>query len=155
MSRRTNCANLREYRAATSPTSILTSGRFDFNVTNNDKIFIRLQEDVGTQATATDALTRFSTQSALSLNIRDRSAGIVPIGAKAVNNLLFAMQYYRAIFVRPTSTRRWRRSRPRWSSATDRLTTVGGDDFVWPQGRNVTGYQVVDDYSYSLAASTP
>src|SRR5580704_3737887 len=34
----------------------LTSGRFDFNVTNNDKIFVRLQEDIGTQATVTDQI---------------------------------------------------------------------------------------------------
>ena len=31
------------------------------------------------------------------------------------------------------------------------LSTVGGLDYIWPQGRNVTGYQVVDDLSYNLS----
>jgi hypothetical protein len=68
-------------------------------------------------------------------------------GATAVNQFIFSGQYYRALFgppsvdaqraVFPTSVR----------FAGTLFSNMGGLDYLWPQGRNVTQYQAVDDYS--------
>jgi|HubBroStandDraft_1064217.scaffolds.fasta_scaffold01962_12 hypothetical protein len=130
----------------------LTSGRFDFNVTNNDKVFVRLQEDIGTQATATDALNPIFNSTSYQPEYQAQVSWNRPVGSKSVNSLLFAMQYYRAIFG-PINLNQTLAFFPTTVFLNDgSLSTVGGIDYNWPQGRNVTGYQIVDDYSYNLSA---
>ncbi|MGA2744631.1 MAG: carboxypeptidase-like regulatory domain-containing protein [Candidatus Sulfotelmatobacter sp.] len=130
----------------------VTSGRFDFNLTNQDKIFVRLQEDIGTQATATDALDPIFDSLSYQPEYQGQVSWNRPIGAKSVNSLLFAMQYYRAIFG-PLNLQKTLAAFPTTVELNDgSLSTVGGDDFIWPQGRNVTGYQIVDDFSYNMSS---
>jgi hypothetical protein len=128
----------------------LTSGRFDFNLTNNDKLFIRLQEDIGTQATATDALNPIFNSTSYQPEYQGQASWSHVFGAKATNNLLFTGQFYQAIFG-PLNLQATLAAFPTTVQMNDgSLTTVGGIDFNWPQGRNVTGYQLVDDYSYTI-----
>jgi Carboxypeptidase regulatory-like domain len=128
----------------------LTSGRFDFNVTNNDKIFVRLQEDIGTQATATDALNPIFNSTSYQPEYQAQVSWNRALGTKAANNLLVSDQYYRAIFG-PANLQASLAAFPTTLLFNDgSLSTVGGIDFNWPQGRNVTGYQAVDDFSYTL-----
>jgi len=128
----------------------LTSGRFDFNITNNDKLFVRLQEDVGTQATATDALNPIFNSTSYQPEYQGQIGWNRSFGVKAANNLLGSLQYYRAIFG-PSNLPAALATFPTTVEPLDgSLATVGGLDFIWPQGRNVTGYQVVDDFSYIL-----
>jgi hypothetical protein len=130
----------------------VTSGRFDFNLTNNDKLWIRLQEDVGTQATATDALNPVFNSTSYQPEYQGQIGWNRVIGAKAVNNLLLSGQYYQAIFG-PSNLKASLAAFPTTLLFNDgSLSTVGGIDFNWPQGRNVTGYQVVDDFSYNLSS---
>ena len=129
----------------------LTSGRFDFNVTNNDKIWIRLQEDVGTQATGTDPLNPIFNATSYQPEYQGQATWNRSFGLKAVNNLLFSAQYYRAIFG-PSNLQKTLAFFPTTVVLNDgSLSTVGGTDYIWPQGRNVTGYQLVDDFSYTLS----
>jgi hypothetical protein len=128
----------------------LTSGRFDFNLTNNDKLFVRLQEDIGTQATATDALNPIFNSTSYQPEYQAQLGWNRSIGTKAANNFVASLQYYQAIFgplnlpaalaVFPTSL----------YFSDGSLNAVAPNDYVWPQGRNVTGYQFVDDVSYTL-----
>jgi len=130
----------------------LTSGRFDFNVTNNDKLFVRLQEDVGTQATATDALNPIFNSTSYQPEYQGQISWNRTLGVKAVNNLLFSAQYYRAIFG-PSNLNKTLSFFPTTVLLNDgSLSTIGGLDYIWPQGRNVTGYQLVDDFSYNLSS---
>jgi len=130
----------------------LVAGRFDFNLTNSDKVFVRLQEDIGTQATATDALNPIFNSTSYQPEYQGQISWSRPIGVKGSNNLLFAPQYYRAIFgpVNLNATLAFFQTTVTFNDGA--LSTVGGIDYAWPQGRNVTGYQIVDDYSYSLTA---
>jgi hypothetical protein len=130
----------------------LTSGRFDFNATNNDRVFVRLQEDKGVQATFTDQLNpifnAFSTQPEYQAQVSWNRA----FGAKAANNLVLSDQWYSAIF----STSNLAATHAVFPTDLilndSSLTPVGGADVDWPQGRRVTGYQLIDDYSYSLGS---
>jgi hypothetical protein len=128
----------------------LTSGRFDFNITNNDKLFVRLQEDIGTQATATDAFNPVFNSTSYQPEYQGQIGWNRAIGQKAANNLLLSLQYYRAIFG-PLSLPAALATFPTTMSPLDgSFSAIGGIDYNWPQGRNVTGYQVVDDFSYIL-----
>ncbi len=128
----------------------LTSGRFDFNLTNNDKLFVRLQEDIGTQATATDALNPIFNSTSYQPEYQAQFGWNRSFGVKAANNLVASLQYYRAIFG-PTDLSASLAAFPTTMIMNDAsLSSVGGLDYIWPQGRNVTGYQIVDDYSYVL-----
>jgi hypothetical protein len=130
----------------------LAAGRFDFNVTNSDKVFVRLQEDVGTQATATDAINPIFNATSYQPEYQGQISWSRPIGAKGANNLLFAAQYYRAIFG-PSNLQTTLAAFPTTVLFNDgSASSIGTDDYIWPQGRNVTGYQLVDDYSYNLSA---
>jgi hypothetical protein len=130
----------------------VTDGRFDFNVTNSDKVWVRLQEDVGTQATATDALNPIFNSTSYQPEYQAQIGWTRPIGAKSANSLLFAAQYYRAIFG-PSNLAASLAVLPTTVVLNDgSLSRVGGLDYIWPQGRNVTGYQLVDDYSYNLSS---
>ncbi len=145
-----NCTNTFANTVGNFTHEYLTSGRFDFNVTNSDKLFVRLQEDIGTQATATDALNPIFNSTSYQPEYQGQISWNRVFGAKAANNLLFTSQYYRAIFG-PANLQQTLTAFPTTVLFNDgSLTTVGGIDFNWPQGRNVTGYQIVDDYSYSL-----
>jgi len=128
----------------------LAAGRFDFNVTNNDKVWVRLQEDIGTQATATDALNPIFNSTSFQPEYQGQIGWGRPVGAKGANSLLFAAQYYRAIFG-PVNLNATLAAFPTSLVSNDgSFTSIGGLDYIWPQGRNVTGYQVVDDFSYTL-----
>ncbi|HEY6337507.1 MAG TPA: carboxypeptidase-like regulatory domain-containing protein [Candidatus Sulfotelmatobacter sp.] len=131
----------------------LTSGRFDFNVTNNDRIFVRLQEDKGVQATTTDQINPLFNSVSTQPEYQGQVSWNRAFGVKAANNLVISDQYYSAIFSnanRAASLAAF----PNGSMVLNdgSLTVLGGADVDWPQGRNVTGYQLVDDYSYSLGS---
>jgi hypothetical protein len=144
------CADSYRGTAPNFTHEFLTSGRFDFNLTNNDKVFLRLQEDKGVQATTTDQINSVFNAVSTQPEYQGQISWNRAFGAKAANNLVLSAQYYSAIFstanldqtlsVFPTTV----------LLGDGSFTTMGGNDFLWPQGRNVTGYQAVDDYSYSL-----
>jgi hypothetical protein len=130
----------------------LTSGRFDFNATNNDRIFVRLQEDKGVQATFTDQLNPIFNAVSTQPEYQGQVSWNRAFGARAANNLVLSDQWYAAIFSN-SNLAATRAFFPTDLILNDgSLTPVGGANVDWPQGRRVTGYQLVDDYSYSLSS---
>ncbi len=147
-----SCADSYRGTAPNFTHEYLTSGRFDFNITNNDKVFVRLQEDKGVQATFTDqinsAFNAVSTQPEYQGQVSWNRA----FGTRAANNLVFSDQYYSAIFTTANLASSLNTFPTTVIVNDGSFTGLGGIDFNWPQGRNVTGYQIVDDYSYSLGS---
>jgi hypothetical protein len=131
----------------------LTSGRFDFNITNNDKVFIRLQEDKGVQATATDAINPLFNATSTQPEYQGQVSWNRSFGTRAANNLVVAANWYSAIFA-PLNLQKSLAAFPTTILMGDgTFNNMGGINYIWPQGRNVTGYQVVDDYSYNLTSA--
>jgi|HubBroStandDraft_6_1064221.scaffolds.fasta_scaffold00025_42 hypothetical protein len=128
----------------------LTSGRFDFNVTNNDKVFMRLQEDKGVQATFTDQINPIFNAVSTQPEYQGQVSWNRAFGVKAANNLVLSTQYYSAIFTTANLSATLAAFPTTVLINDGSLTPLGGADEAWPQGRDVTSYQVVDDYSYSL-----
>jgi len=136
----------------------LLAGRFDFNLTNSDRVFIRLQEDKGLQATYADPINSVFNAQSDQPEYQGQASWNHVFGARAVNNVIFSSAWYTAIFQN--------KSIPAALAAFPTTTqfidgtfnngatgfSLGGEDFIWPQGRNVTQYQVVDDFSYNLGS---
>ncbi len=95
--------------------------------------------------------TRRSTRPASSLRTMDRDSGRTRFGSNATNQFIYAGSYYRAIFTQtarcqlgvPNAGLTWLRwATPTWAA-------------IWssfPQGRNVTQYQFLDDFSWTKGA---
>jgi hypothetical protein len=146
------CADSYRGTAPNFTHEFLTSGRFDFNVTNNDKVFVRLQEDKGVQATYTDQINPLFNAVSTQPEYQGQVSWNRAFGAKAANNLIISDQYYSAIFTTANLAASMAALPTSLLFVDGSFTGLGGDDFAWPEGRNVTGYQLVDDFSYMLGS---
>jgi hypothetical protein len=125
------------------------SVRVDHNFSDNDRAFVQVQRDNGTQPTYTDPINpifdAFSPQPQMNGQISETHT----FNATMVNQFVLTGQYYSARFgppnynavlaVFPTVIR--------FSPSV--FSNMGGEGYNWPQGRRVTQYQVIDDLSKS------
>ena len=124
----------------------------DHNLGANNRVFVQVQRDNGTQATYTDPISpifnAFSQQPAMNGQISANRT----FGANVVNQFILTGQYYSARFgppdfnavlaVFPTVIR----------FLPALFSNMGGVGNMWPQGHNVTQYQVIDDLSWTVGA---
>lgn len=146
------CADSYRGTAPNFTHEFLTSGRFDFNVTNNDKVFVRLQEDKGVQATFTDEINSIFNAVSTQPEYQGQVSWNRAFGVKAANNLVVSDQWYSAIFSTPNLAATLAAFPTTLIFTDGSFTPLGGENFAWPEGRNVTGYQLVDDFSYNLSS---
>ena len=127
-------------------------GKVDWKPTQNDSFSFRYKRDRGVQATGTDPIN-----SAFNANsVQPEDDGEVNytrvINSRMVNQLIASGLYYSAIFGPPNlaSTLAVFPTTLSWSGAdgTYGMNNLGGSDNAFPQGRNVTQYQIVDDFSW-------
>lgn len=136
----------------------LLIGRMDWNVTSKDRAFFRFDIDTGTQATYADPIdpSAFSAASYQPEYNNDLNWTHAFSGT-ATNTFIAAVSYYRAIFTEKTSgsTSPFPYGFYLGSSVPTTVSPVGlgsatglnAEGFAFPQGRNVTQYQFVDDFA--------
>jgi hypothetical protein len=155
-----NCTNFLQQTQNTFTHEYVASGRFDFNAGHLGNFFVRLQEDVGTQATYTDLQNPAFDATSFQPEYQAQVSWNRAFGLKMANNLVISDQYYRAIFG-PSNLAASLAVFPTTLTLADGTlfetgnafgSTAGGENGIWPQGRNVTGYQLVDDFSYNLSS---
>jgi len=130
------------------------AARVDHQLTANDKLYIRYHQDKGTQPTYTDPLSpTFNTESNQPAYDGQLSETHT-FGGRAVNQFILSGAYYRAIFVSNNQAQALATypSTLEWFDGL--FANAGGINFNFPQGRNVTQYQVVDDLSYTFGNHT-
>jgi hypothetical protein len=119
--------------------------RVDRNIGNNDRIFVALQRDNGTQATYTDPISPvfnvFSPQPSLSGQISENHT----FSGDVVNQLILTGQYYSSRFGPPDEAAVLSVFPTVIRFAPALFSNMGGMGFNYPQGRNVTQYQLIDD----------
>jgi len=125
----------------------LQAFRFDYNVTDRDRLYFRYNDDHGVQAAGTDPIN-----SAFNANSNQPSYGgqfgyTKVIGANMVNQLLLSASYYSAIFGPPDFASAIKTFPTTWSFADGDYSNMGGSDNSYPQGRKVRQHQLIDDYS--------
>jgi hypothetical protein len=133
----------------------LLSGRIDQSLRDKDHIFGHFKIDKGLQATYTDLLTPLFNADSPQPQYEGQLNETHTFSPNVVNQFIFAAIYYRAIF---TNTNQ---------AAANALVpfniygwfdgsfyNMGGLNALWPQGRNVTGYQFIDDFSVNRGKHT-
>ncbi len=154
------CAvNLRENPINFAPEWQL-AGRLDWNIGANDRAFMRVQYDVGTQPTYTDPLNPIFNASSYQPEYQGQLNWTHTFSPTLTNQLLIASTWYSAIFQNtqqaasleafPTSLILGDLSLGDQSSGLN----LGGEGFAFPQGRNVTQFQIGDDVSKLLGNHT-
>jgi hypothetical protein len=134
----------------------LLSGRVDYNLGPNDKIFGRVKFDRGVQPTYTDSINPvfndFSTQPQDEGQLNYTHV----FSPTVVNNFIFSTLYYSAIFGTLAPGPSLALFPGNLAFADGSLTALGtgsgnpggfAQGFLYPQGRNVTQWQLIDDLS--------
>jgi hypothetical protein len=129
----------------------LLIGRFDQNFGTKDRLFFRFDIDRGTQATYADPIdppafsaASFQPEYNNSLNWSHIFNGTTS------NNFVAAISYYRAIFDENTNQATSPFPYTLLLVADAPVTRLNADNFVFPQGRNVTQWQFIDDFAKTV-----
>ncbi len=125
------------------------SGRVDQVIGNNDKAFLRFQTDHGVQATYTDPINPLFNANSTQPEYQGQFNETHTFGASAVNQFVGSVQWYSALFSANNLNQALSAFPTTLDFAGSALTALGGLDFIWPQGRNVTSYQATDDFSWT------
>ena len=125
----------------------LLSARYDQNLGNNDRFYIHFRTDHGVQATFTDPINPVFNAQSNQPQYEGQLNETHTFGATATNQFILAGSWYSAVFkpadlAAATALMPFRLS---FSGAT--FADLGRDLNDWPQGRNVTQYQIIDDFS--------
>ena len=137
------------------------SGRFDWVIGANDRFYVRMQHDNGAQPTSTDPVDPIFSAISYQPEYQGQLQETHTFGPTLTNQFLVAATWYTAIFGPPDLSA---------SLAAFPTTLIMGDNSlggngdcgfglsssgcVWPQGRNVTQFQLGDDISKTIGNHT-
>jgi hypothetical protein len=130
------------------------AGRLDWNVGNNDRVYMRMQYDHGVQPTYTDPLNPIFNAESDQPEYQGQLNWTHTFSPTLTNQFLFAATWYSAIFKsvdQPTALAAFPQD---LIVADGALPFVGGENAFFPQGRNVTQIQATDDVSKTLGNHT-
>jgi len=131
----------------------LIVGKVDYNITNNDKFFARMEKEKGLQATYTDgidpAFNGISDQPSWQGQVGETHT----FGADKVNDFKASLLWYSAFFVMQDQAAANQALPYPGGSVTfalgdGTLSSLNPDNLAFPEGRNITQWQIVDDFSW-------
>ena len=132
----------------------LITARVDYHISNKDLFFIHYKQDKGTQPTYVDLVSplfsAFSPQPAWEGQMNETHT----FTPNLVNQLVVTGNYYSAPF---QNTNNYLGVAPFTFVFIDgdlQNNYYGGENYAFPQGRRVAGYQVIDDVSYNKGRNT-
>ena len=129
-------------------TEWILAGKVDFNLTNNDKLAIRYKNDIGDQPTYTDPVNPVFNATSHQPQYEGQIHYTRTISPTVLNQFILSGSWYSAIFKNPDAAKaNLAFPYAMYDFDTSSFANMGGEDNIWPQGRNVTQYQIVDDLS--------
>jgi len=143
------CATQLQGGTSQATNDYLIVGRYDQNIGNNDKLFLRVQHESGLQATYTDPLSPAFDAHSAQPEWQSQLSETHSFGNNKVNNFIASLQWYSALFTIVN---------PGAEVQTLPQTVLLGDNSLFPlnnlgtafpQGRSVTQYGIVDDFSWT------
>lgn len=136
------------------------AGRFDMNLSARDKLFLRVGHEHGLQATFTDpfssAFNVVSDQPQWQSNFQETHT----FGADKINSFNASLLWYSAGFTmqNPKAAIASLTGQPGATLTLalndGSLSALNADNFLIPQGRRITQYQFVDDFSWMRGRHT-
>src|SRR5579871_229433 len=134
-------------------TEWLMTARVDQNIGNRDRMFVHFRTDHGLQATITDPLNRALNAQSVQPQYEGQLQETHQVGADGVNQFILAGSWYSAIFGPPNIAAAQALIPYQLNFAGGEFNTPGSAFYgTWPQGRNVTQYQISDDYGWQKGA---
>lgn len=129
----------------------LLIGRFDWNISAKDRAFFRGDLDTGTQATYADPIdpSAFSAAS-YQPEYNNSLTWTHAFSGTATNQFVAAISYYRAIFDELTNGPTSPFPYSLYLAGGTPINALNALNIVFPQGRNVTQYQFVDDFAKTI-----
>src|ERR1039457_2360444 len=138
----------------------LVNDRLDINISEKDHLFIHSKVDHGLQPTQTSFLNPIFDAASPQPSYEGQLNETHTFTPQLTNQFLFAASYYRAIFTNTNGVSLGSSDIPfvlipegyatggDWDISGNASDWIGGVDYAFPQGRNVTGYQFTDDLSW-------
>jgi hypothetical protein len=123
-------------------------GRVDWNASNSDKLNFRFRADRGLQATYTDAVSPIFNANSGQPQDEGQMNWTHTFGPRVLNSFIMSGLYYSAFF-KSVDQAKATAAFPyaMLDFDTGGWSTLGGENYAFPQGRNVTQAQFVDDLS--------
>lgn len=148
------CAMTFRSNVSNSTHEQIFSARGDYNISSNDRVYVRYQMDRGYQASYTDPINPIFNAVSTQPQYQGQLVETHAFGSGAVNQFIMAGAWYTALF-QPTNLSGALAAFPSTLAIGDgSFSFLGGIDYLWPQGRNVTQYQFTDDYSRTFGRHT-
>jgi len=130
----------------------LLTARVDQNIGSDDRVYLHFRSDHGVQATYTDPLNSVFNAQSTQPQYEGQINWTHTLTNNSVNQFILSGSWYSAIF-KPKDMAAATTLMPyrlRFSGGT--FYDLGHDLNDWPQGRNVTQYQIVDDFSKMIGS---
>jgi len=127
----------------------LLTGRVDYNLSDKDHLFWSVSFDHGTQATYADPINTNFSAASYQPQYNGQGQWTHSFGSNATNQFVYAGSYYRAIFDQIDAAATFPAELDLFPIGMNALNTLG---YAFPQGRNATQYQFVDDFSVTKGA---
>jgi hypothetical protein len=143
------CATQLQGGTSQSTNDYLIVGRYDQNIGNNDKLFVRMQHESGLQATYTDPLTPAFDAHSAQPEWQSQFSETHTFGNNKVNNFIASLQWYSALFTMTNPTAEFQTLPQTVLLGDSSLFPLNNDGTAFPQGRSVTQYGIVDDFSWT------
>jgi Carboxypeptidase regulatory-like domain len=143
------CATQLQGGTSQATNDYLLVGRYDQNIGNNDKLFIRVQHESGQQATYTDPLTPAFDAHSAQPEWQSQLSETHTFGNNKVNNFIASLQWYSALFTMTNPTAEFQALPETLFLDDGSLFPLNNEGDAFPQGRNVTQYGIVDDFSWN------
>ncbi len=135
-------------------TEWLLTARLDFKISDRDNFYVHYKQDHGTQPTYTDLIdprfTAASQQPAWEGQMNETHT----FTPNFTNQLVVTGNYYSAPFQNSNNFSPVAPSTILFITGDLGNTAYGGEDYAFPQGRRVSGYQVIDDVTYNKGRNT-
>jgi len=128
-------------------------GKVDYNITNNDKLFVRVEREHGLQATYTDGINPAFNVVSDQPQWQSQVGETHTFGSTKVNDFKASLLWYSAGFAMQNqqaaiSALPYAGGTTTFAFGDGSLSSLNADNVVIPQGRNITQYQFVDDFSW-------
>src|SRR5581483_3034006 len=144
-----DCVNKFQSNINNLTTEWLMTARVDQNIGSRDRMFVHFRTDHGLQATITDPLNPALNASSVQPQYEGQLQETHQVGMNGINQFIVAGSWYSAVFGPPNLAAAQALVPYELSFSGGEFTTPGSAFYgTWPQGRNVTQYQISDDYSW-------
>lgn len=132
----------------------LATGRFDFRLGANDTAFVHMKWDHGVQPTYVDPINPVFNAQSDQPDYEGQLEETHTFSPNVVNQFILSGSWYSAYFLSANQAQATATLPEDIIFGDGSFSNLGGSGYAWPEGRNVTQYQINDDVSWTHGKHT-